>query len=124
MMRSPPSVSRRLLIAVTLPLLLFFVLTGWAIDYVFRQQSEAALRERLEEQVVSLVTAVDLDLDGNLVINQLDPEKRLDVPRSGQYASLRDENGKLIWKSPSLSGTGLELGYGLPVGGVDFRYKL
>lgn len=124
MMRSPPSVSRRLLIAVTLPLLLFFILTGWAIDYVFRQQTEAAIRDRLEEQVVALVTAVDLDLDGNLVINQLDPEKRLDVPRSGQYASLRDESGKLIWNSSSLNGTGLELGGKLAVGGVVYRYRI
>jgi two-component system sensor histidine kinase PhoQ len=124
MMRSAPSVSRRLLIAVALPLFLFFVLTGWVIDYVFRQQNEAALRERLDEQVVALVTAVDLDRDGNLVINQLDPEKRLEVPNSGQYASLRDENGKLIWNSPSLTGTGLELGGKLPVGGADFRYLL
>src|SRR5580658_2713485 len=122
MMRSPPSVSRRLLIAVALPLSAFFVLTGWVIDYVFRQQNEAALRERLDDQVVALVTSVDLDLDGNLVINQLDPEKRLEVPGSGQYASLRDENGRLIWNSPSLTGTGLELGRKLPVGGVDFRY--
>jgi two-component system sensor histidine kinase PhoQ len=124
MMRSPPSVSRRLLIAVALPLLLFFVLTGWVIDYVFRQQIEAALRERLDEQIVALVTAVDLDRDGNLVINQQDPEKRLDDPGSGQYAALRDENGKLIWSSPSLSGTGLVLGSKLAVGGVDFRSHL
>jgi two-component system sensor histidine kinase PhoQ len=124
MMRSPPSVSRRLLIAVALPLFLFFVLTGWVIDYVFRQQSEAALRERLDEQVVALVTSVDLDRDGNLVINQLDPEKRLEVPNSGQYASLRDESGKLIWNSPSLTGTGLELGGKLAVGGVEFRSNL
>jgi two-component system, OmpR family, sensor histidine kinase PhoQ len=124
MMRSPPSVSRRLLIAVALPLFAFFVLTGWVIDYVFQQQSRAALRERLDEQVVALVTAVDLDRDGNLVINQLDPEKRLEVPGSGQYASLRDDNGKLIWNSPSLTGTGLELGSKLAVGGEAFRDDL
>jgi two-component system sensor histidine kinase PhoQ len=124
MMRSPPSVSRRLLIAVALPLLLFFLLTGWTIDYVFRQQMEAALRERLDEQIVALVTAVDLDRDGGLVINQLDPEKRLEEPGSGQYAALHDEGGKLLWESPSLNGTGLTLGTRLAVGGVDFRYQL
>ncbi len=124
MVRAPPSVSRRLLIAVTLPLLLFFVLTGAVIDAVFGQQITAALRDRLDEQVVALVTAVDLDRDGSLVINQLDPERRLEVPGSGQYASLRDENGRLLWSSPSLAGTGLTLGTGLPVGGVDFRYLL
>ncbi len=122
MARNPPSVSRRLLIAVTLPLLLFFVLTGAVIDAVFGQQITAALFDRLDEQVVALVTAVDLDRDGNLVINQLDPERRLEVPGSGQYASLRDENGRLLWSSPSLAGTGLVLGTRLAVGGVDFRY--
>jgi two-component system sensor histidine kinase PhoQ len=124
MMRGPPSVSRRLLIAVALPLLLFFVLTASAIDYVFRQQSTAALRDRLEEQLVALITAVDVDFEGKLVVNLLDPESRLDVPGSGQYAALRDENGKLLWSSPSLAGTDLVLGSKLPVGGVDFRYEL
>jgi two-component system sensor histidine kinase PhoQ len=124
MMRGPPSVSRRLLVAVALPLLLFFVLTAYAIDYVFGEQSTAALRDRLEEQVVALITAVDLDFDGKLVVNLLDPESRLDVPGSGQYAALRDDNGKLLWSSPSLAGTDLVLGTKLPVGGVDFRYRI
>lgn len=124
MMRGPPSVSLRLLVAVALPLLLFFVLTASAIDYIFRQQSTAALRDRLEEQVVALITAVDLDFDGKLVVNLLDPESRLDVPGSGQYAALRDGNGKLLWSSPSLAGTDLALGTKLPVGGVDFRYQI
>jgi two-component system, OmpR family, sensor histidine kinase PhoQ len=123
MMRGPPSVSRRLLVAVALPLLLFFVLTAYAIDYVFGEQSTAALRDRLEEQVVALITAVDLDFDGKLVVNLLDPESRLDVPGSGQYAALRDDNGKLLWSSPSLGGTDLVLGTKLAVGGVDFRYQ-
>jgi two-component system sensor histidine kinase PhoQ len=122
MMRGPPSVSRRLLIAVALPLLLFFVLTASAIDYVFRQQSTAALRDRLEEQIVALITAVDLDFDGKLVVNLLDPESRLDVPGSGQYAALRDENGRLLWSSRSLADDDLVLGAKLPVGAVDFRY--
>src|ERR1700723_110187 len=124
MMRGPPSVSRRLLVAVALPLLLFFVLTAYAIDYVFGEQSTAALRDRLEEQVGALITAVDLDFEGKLVVNLLDPESRLDVPGSGQYAALRDDNGKLLWSSPSLAGTDLVLGTKLPVGGVDFRYQL
>jgi two-component system, OmpR family, sensor histidine kinase PhoQ len=124
MMRGPPSVSRRLLIAVALPLLLFFVLTASGIDYVFRMQSTAALRDRLEEQVVALVTAVDLDFEGKLVVNLLDPESRLDVPGSGHYATLRDDSGKLLWSSPSLAGTALVLGSKLPVGAVDFRYQV
>ena len=117
-----PSVSRRLLIAVAVPLILFFTLTVFALDYIFRKTSDASLRQVLEEQVVALVTAVDLDPRGNLVVNILDPDTRLDLPNSGQYATLRDVNGRLLWRSPSLAGTGLVLGGRVPLGGVDFRY--
>jgi two-component system, OmpR family, sensor histidine kinase PhoQ len=122
MPRSPPSVSGRLLIAVAVPLVLFFALTVGALDVVFRQLTVAALRDLLQEQVVALVTAVDLDRNGNLVVNLLDPESHLDLPGSGQYAALHDEDGKLLWSSPSIAGTGLVLGSQLPVGGEEFRY--
>jgi two-component system sensor histidine kinase PhoQ len=121
MRRTPPSVSRRLLIAVAVPLVLFFALTIWVLDAVFRQLQSVSLRELLSEQVVGLVTAVDLNRDGGIVVNLLDPESRLDIPGSGLYAAVRDQNGKLLWSSPSLASTGLELGMRLPVGGVDFR---
>ncbi len=117
-----PSVSRRLLFAVAVPLILFFALTVVALDTVFRNLAAASLRQVLEEQVVALVTAVDLDPRGELVVNLLDPDSRLDLPNSGQYATLRDANGRLLWRSPSLAGTGLVLGGRVPQGTVDFRY--
>ena len=57
---------------------------------MFRNGAAASLRQVLEEQVVALVTAVDLDPRGDLVVNLLDPDSRLDLPNSGQYATLRD----------------------------------
>jgi two-component system sensor histidine kinase PhoQ len=121
--RAPRSVSRRLLFAVAVPLVLFFGLTVGVLDGVFRSLSNASLRELLAEQVVGLVTAVDMNRDGGLELNLLDPELRLDVPGSGVYAAVRDQDGKLLWSSPSLSGTGFELGLRLPVGSEDFRYQ-
>lgn len=118
----PPSVSRRLLIAVAVPLILFFALTIGVLDGVFRSLSTASLRDLLAEQVVGLVTAADLNRDGGIEVNLLDPESRLEVPGSGHYAVVRDQAGKLLWSSPSLAGTGLALGLPLPVGGIDFRY--
>lgn len=115
--RFPPSVSRRLLIAVAVPLLLFFALTVVALDQVFQQLTAQALRQQLEEQVVALVNAVDLDPNGEIEVQQAaigDPELHLDLPGSGQYATLRDEQGKLLWRSPSLSGVNLDLGAQLP----------
>ncbi|HEY3808648.1 MAG TPA: ATP-binding protein [Steroidobacteraceae bacterium] len=116
------SVSRRLLVAVAVPLVLFFALTIGVLDTVFRSLANTSLRELLAEQVVGLVTAVDLKPDGGIEVNLLDPESRLDVPGSGLYAVVRDQGGKLLWSSPSLAGTGLELGLSMPVGGIDFRY--
>ncbi|HXR19980.1 MAG TPA: ATP-binding protein [Steroidobacteraceae bacterium] len=121
MARAPPSVSRRLLFAVAVPLVLFFALTVAVLDSVFRQLADASLRELLAEQVVALVTAVDLNREDVLEVNLLDPESRLDMPGSGLYAAVRDQNGKLLWSSASLNGTGLELGVPLAVGGVELR---
>ncbi|HEX4024610.1 MAG TPA: ATP-binding protein [Steroidobacteraceae bacterium] len=122
MARFPPSVSRRLLVAVAVPLLLFFALTVVALDTVFRHLTAVALRQELGEQVVALVTAVDLDGNGNPVVQVLDPEFRLDQTGTGQYACLRDERGLLLWKSPSLAGTGLVLGTDLAQGEERILY--
>ena len=117
-----PSVNRRLLLAVAVPLVLFCALTVGVLDAVFRSVATTSLRELLAEQIVGLVTAVDLNRNGVIEVNLLDPESRLEEPGSGIYATVRDQNGRLLWSSPSLAGTGLELGVPLPVGGVDFRY--
>ncbi|MGH8144466.1 MAG: hypothetical protein ACREU2_18375, partial [Steroidobacteraceae bacterium] len=110
MARSPPSVRRRLLIAVAVPLLLFFALTVVALDSEFRHLTAVAVQQELQEQVVALVTAVDLDGNGNLLVHVLDPDNPLDQTGSGQYAVLRDVRGHMLWKSRSLAGTGLILG--------------
>src|SRR6185437_14984779 len=117
--RFPPSVSRRVLVAVAVPLLLFFTLTVVALDFEVRRLIAGALRNQLEEQVVALVNAVDLDPNGNIEVQPQaigDPELHLDLPGSGQYATLRDDSGKLLWRSPSLTGVNLTLGEDVPAG--------
>jgi two-component system sensor histidine kinase PhoQ len=118
------SVARRLLISVAVPLVLFFGLTILALDTIFRDLTANAMRDLLDEQIVALITATDLSRDGQeqLEVNLLDPESRLDLPSSGQYAAIRDEDGNPLWSSPSLEGTGLALGGKLAVGSTEFRY--
>ncbi|HTW73565.1 MAG TPA: ATP-binding protein [Steroidobacteraceae bacterium] len=122
MARAPRSVSRRLLIAVTVPLLLFFVLVAVALDAVFRHLSAQQLRQQLDDQEVALIGEVDLDAKGDIVVEPLDPELHLQLPGSGQYAALRDERGRLLWRSPSLVGTGLVLGDDIATGLEKVRY--
>lgn len=115
--RFPPSVSRRVLVAVAVPLLLFLTLTVVALDFEVRRLIAGALHNQLEEQVVALVNAVDLDPNGNIEVQPQaigDPELHLDLPGSGQYATLRDDSGKLLWRSPSLTGVDLTLGENVP----------
>ncbi len=114
MARAPRSVSRRLLIAVTVPLLLFFVLVAFALDTVFRHLSAVELRQQLDDQEVGLVGAVDLDAKGNIVVEATDPDLHLQLTGSGQYAALRDDRARVLWRSPSLTGTGLVLGDDIP----------
>ncbi len=101
--------------------MLFLLLTGVVVDAVFRKLQATAMRDLLEEQVVALVTAVEPEGNGGINVNLLDPESRLDLPGSGQYAALRTADGRLLWSSPSLVGTGLVLGRRMNVGDSDLR---
>jgi two-component system sensor histidine kinase PhoQ len=115
-----PSISRQLVIAVAVPLLLSFALTIVALDGIFRDSAMRALRERLEQEVVSLVTAAELTDAERMDLQLLDPESRLSRRRSGQYAAVRAANGRNLWTSPSLAG--LPVNFGAPVskGQVSF----
>jgi two-component system, OmpR family, sensor histidine kinase PhoQ len=108
-----PSVSRQLVIAVAVPLLLSFVLTIVVLDRVFRDSATRDLREQLEQEVVSLVTATELTDTGTMDLRLLDPESRLSRRRSGQYAAVRTQSGTVLWESPSLAG--LPVNFGPPV---------
>jgi two-component system, OmpR family, sensor histidine kinase PhoQ len=109
-----PSVSRQLVIAVAVPLVLSFALTIAVLDGIFRDSAMRALRERLEQEVVSLVTATELTDAGRIDLRLLDPESRLSRRRSGQYAAVRSARGRVLWDSPSLAG--LPVDFGAPVG--------
>ncbi len=79
-----------------------------------------ALRERLDQEVVSLVTAAELTDAGRMELRLLDPESRLSRRQSGQYAAVRAASGRYLWTSPSLAG--LPVNFGTPVrkGRVSF----
>ena len=109
-----PSVSRQLVIAVAVPLLLSFALTIVVLDDIFRDSAMRALRERLDQEVVSLVTAAELTDAERMDLRLLDPESRLSRRRSGQYAAVRTARGSVLWESPSLAG--LPVNFGAPVG--------
>jgi two-component system sensor histidine kinase PhoQ len=119
-MARTPSVSQQLVIAVAVPLVLSFGITVFVLDRIFRDSALQALRERLDQEVIALVTAAELTDSGRMDLRLLDPESRLSRPRSGQYAAVRSARGRLLWSSPSMEGVALNFGAPVPMGKTDF----
>lgn len=112
-MPRPPSVSRKLLWSVAVPLVLFFALTMLVLDIMFRNLTLQSQREVLNQQLVALVSAVDSADDGELQIRLQDPDSAFSAPGSGHYAVVRTADSAIKWRSPSL--TGVEVDFGMPV---------
>ena len=119
-MARTPSVSRQLVVSIGVPLVLSFGLTVWALDRIFRDSAALALRERLDEEIIALVTAAELNEEGRMDIRLLDPESRLSSPGSGHYALVRNQRGRELWRSPSLANSKLDFGSTLAIGAASF----
>ena len=111
------SLSGRLLASVSLLLIVFFGLTIAVLDLLFRDLSERSMGELLDAQLVALLAASETDDHGNAQPAGPLAETRLRQPGSGLYAVIRSEDGKLIWRSPSLLGREPALGGPIAPGG-------
>lgn len=114
------SLSRRLLISISLPLALFFGVMMLVIDSGFRALSERSLRELLDAQMVSLIAAADPQPDGGYAPAAQALEPRLATPHSGLYAQIRSSGHE--WRSPSTVGLASDFGPLLANGGRDITY--
>jgi two-component system sensor histidine kinase PhoQ len=91
-----------------------------ALDSIFRESASRAMRERLDQEIIALVTAAELTDEGRMEVRLLDPESRLNLRQSGQYAQIRNQRGHVLWPSPSLAGTGLDFGPALAAGRTQY----
>jgi two-component system sensor histidine kinase PhoQ len=113
------SLSGRLLASVSVLLLLFFAITIVALDLVFRDLSERALRERLDVQLIALIAASD-EVDDHVLKPTSDlAEVRYANPGSGLYGEIVDTDSHVLWRSDSTTGTGVD--FGPPVATGDRR---
>lgn len=114
------SLSRRLLISVSLPLALFFGVMMVVIDTGFRELTDRSLLEELDSLMVTLVAAAEPQPGGGYAptLSQLD--SRLATPRSGMYAQIRSPRHQ--WRSPSTAGFAVNFGPLLKEGEKSFAY--
>lgn len=105
----PHSLSTRLLASVSVLLVLFFGITIVALDLVFRDLAERAARDRLEVQVLALISASEEEANDGLQPAAQLAEMRFNNPGSGLYGEIVRSDDYVSWRSPSMAGTGLEL---------------
>ncbi|RJS92900.1 ATP-binding protein [Salinisphaera sp. Q1T1-3] len=100
------SLRARLLAATAVLLLAFIVLTGLALQTAVRERAEQAEHDRLQGLSYALLGSADITDDGSFKLApRVLPESDLSRPDSGLYAMVIDDDGKVIWHSPSLLGT-------------------
>ncbi|GAC1660681.1 MAG: ATP-binding protein [Steroidobacteraceae bacterium] len=102
------SLSRRLLVSVSVPLALFFGVMMLVLDTGFRALSEHSMQELLDSQMVGLIAAAEPQPDGGYAPapHALDP--RLATPHSGLYAQIRSQLHE--WQSPSNAKADVDFG--------------
>lgn len=115
------SLSFRLLTAEGLVLAAFFALVAVVLERSFLESAEEALKERLQVQVYSLLSAAELNNGGQLTISGHLAEPRFANPGSGLYGFIQQENKKLIWHSPSAIGLDLIPAPEMKLGGYVFH---
>jgi two-component system sensor histidine kinase PhoQ len=107
------------MLSVFAVLVVFFALTVFLLDMLFRHAAERSLREILDAQMVALVAAADPDGPESVTPTAL-LDTRFDTPGSGLYAEIRSGSGESIWRSQSTSGTAVQ--FGPPLEGGERRF--
>jgi two-component system, OmpR family, sensor histidine kinase PhoQ len=115
------SISRRLLVLLTLLMLLSFGAMIAVLDARFRTLAERSLRDLLDAQIVALIASAESDDSGHVVPRLQETEGRLLVTGSGLYAAVMDGQ-ETYWRSPSATGSVTDFGPAVQPGGRAFRY--
>ena len=116
------SLSRRLLISVSLPLALFFGVMTVVLDTSFRALSDRSLQELLDAQMVALIASAEPLPGGGYAPPVNDLPARLRTPGSGLYAQIRSAGGRSTWRSPSTAGATMDFGNPLDPGAKSVVY--
>jgi len=114
------SLSRRLLISVSVPIALFCGVVILVLDSGFREVAQRTLRDELDRQMVALIAAAEPQPDGGYAPQPHTLDPRLETPRSGVYAEIRSAGHE--WRSPSTAGLNSDFGQLLSGGQRNLSY--
>ena len=116
------TLSRRLALSVSAPLLLFFIITSLVLDANFRDLTRQSLQSLLEAQMVALIGAAEVQDNGLVAPPAHTMNTRYVTPHSGLYAQIRIAGSEATWRSPSLAGSEADFGPDLAPGEERQQY--
>lgn len=102
------SLRARLLLAATLTLIAFLGIAGVGLDRAFKSSAEVTVRNQFRTQINALLTVLEIDPLGRLLMPERLPEPRLTLPNSGLYGVILDAEGRVLWRSQSSIGIPLD----------------
>jgi two-component system, OmpR family, sensor histidine kinase PhoQ len=100
------SLRARLLLAATLVLVVFMLLTWAALEQAFRSSAQQGQQDKMQALVFDLLAVADVGENDVLTIpaNATLPDPRLNQVQSGVAALIFDGKGNVIWRSNSFEG--------------------
>lgn len=116
------SLSTRLLGSVGVVLLLFFGVTILVLDKVYADLSDNTIRTRLDLQVSVLISASDEQAGNKLIPGESLSQARFAHLGSGLFGQIDRDDGDVMWRSESLTGTDLNLAGKLKPGQRQTRF--
>lgn len=114
------SLSFRLSLSSVLVLTGFFYLVAFVLEQGFREGVEKALKETLQIHIYSLLSVAELSDKGTLKMPRTLREPRFSNPGSGLYATIKQADNVLKWRSDSAVGIELSSSMGLKPGESNF----
>lgn len=97
------SLHTRVILAAATVMLLFFGVTGVALQSVYTHDAETALQERLQTEAYALIAAAEVDDAGVLRLSYLPPDARVLSPASNLFAQIVSNDRGQLWQSSSLA---------------------
>jgi two-component system sensor histidine kinase PhoQ len=116
------SLSRRLLLTISVPLALYFGVMMVVLDNGSQELTDRSLQQLLDSQVVALIAAAEPQPDGRYAPDSADLAARLRTPHSGLYAQIVTHKNA-VWRSPSAAGSAIDFGKPLEPGVRNFTYS-
>lgn len=101
-----PGIQSRLLVTTALVLGISLTLAALILDRSFRVSTLSGAEEQLRLLIYSVMGS--MEISGNRIqVPEPLPEPRLGQPESGLYAWISDQDGRVLWRSPSAQAGGV-----------------